>query len=263
MDAVLLDKRGSVAVLTLNQPERRNPLSNAMRVALTNALRRLASDRDVRSVILTGTDPAFCSGMDLSELSELQKKSGKQHLADAKDLLKFFETVRTFPLPLIAAVNGPAVAGGCGVALLADVILAGPNAAFAFTEVRIGFVPALVGVYAEALAGCAIVREMLLSGRMVGVDEAFEEGLVQHTVDTHEQLLPTALEFANRFAKCAPEALRTTKELLVRSMQAATFELALKKAVVINSKARSSAECREGVSSFLEKRKPSWVATES
>lgn len=263
MDEVLLDKRGSVGVLTLNQPERRNPLSKPLRVALTNALRQLAADRAIRSVILTGADPAFCSGMDLAELAQLQQRSAKQHLADAKDLLKLFETIRMFPLPLIAAVNGPAVAGGCGVALLADVIIAGPNASFAFSEVRIGFVPALVGVYAESLAGSGITREMLLSGRTVGADEAFEEGIVQHVIESHEQLLPAAVEFANRFAKCAPGALRTTKELLVRSMAAPTLESALRRAVIINGKARRSAECREGVSCFLEKRKPSWVATES
>jgi len=263
VDEVLLDKRGSVGVLTLNQPERRNPLSKPLRVALTNALRQLAADREIRSVILTGADPAFCSGMDLAELAALQKKSAKQHLADAKDLLKLFETIRLFPLPLIAAINGPAVAGGCGVALLADVIIASPNATFAFSEVRIGFVPALVGVYAESLAGSGITREMLLSGRTVGADEAFEEGIVQHVIESHAQLLPSALEFAKRFAKCAPEALRTTKELLVRSMAAPSLESALRRAVIINSKARRSLECREGVSCFLEKRRPSWVAIES
>jgi methylglutaconyl-CoA hydratase len=257
-DEVLTERRGSTALLTLNLPERRNPLSQALRVALTNALRSLAKQDPVRCVVLTGANPAFCSGMDLAELSALHTKKRAEHLADARSLLKLFELIRTFPKPLIAAVNGPAIAGGCGVALLADIVVAGPDARFAFSEVRIGFVPALVGVYAEYLMGSALTREMLLTGRSVPAKEAWECGLVGHLVETNEQILPYTLALAEQFKSCSPSALKVTKELLAKCASR-SFESSLRQAVVVNSRARTTPECREGVSAFLEKRAPSWA----
>jgi methylglutaconyl-CoA hydratase len=258
---VLSELRGSVALLTLNIPDRRNPLTKALRVALSNALRLVAKQDAVRSVILTGAAPSFCSGMDLNELSTLHSRKLAEHQADARDLLKLFELIRTFPKPIIAAVNGPAVAGGCGVALLADIAVAGPEARFCFSEVKIGFVPALVGVYAEHLWGSALTREMLLAGRMVSGKEAWDCGLVGHLVESNEQLLPYALEIAKHFETCSPAAVRTTKQLLAKCATR-SLESSLKEAVIVNSKARKSLDCEEGVSAFLQKRPPNWVPKE-
>jgi methylglutaconyl-CoA hydratase len=257
-DEVLTELRGTTALLTLNLPERRNPLTASLRVALTNALRSLAKQAPVRCVVLTGADPAFCSGMDLNELAELPNRKRADHRADARALLKLFELIRNFPKPLIAAVNGPAIAGGCGVALLADIVVAGPDARFAFSEVRIGFVPALVGVYAEHLLGSALTREMLLTGRSVPAKEAWECGLVGHLVETNEQILPYAFAVAEQFKSCSPSALKVTKELLAKCASR-SFESSLKQAVEINSRARCTSECQEGVQAFLEKRAPSWA----
>ena len=253
---VQIEKKDATAVCTLSRPDKRNPLSLLMRDALRQALEELRTDAAVRSVIITGAGKAFCSGLDLQALADPSTLSSSEHLADSQSIHQFFETIAHYPKPTIAAVNGPAIAGGCGLALLCDVTLASDSAYFCFSEVKIGFVPALVGVYLQQMVGVKAAREMLLTARRIPAAEALRLRLVSEVV-TDAALLSRALEVAHEINAHSPAALQATKVLLLQT-QSLSFERGLEQAVEVNAQARSSPECIEGVRAFLEKRKPRW-----
>src|ERR1700691_3676741 len=165
-------------MLTLNRPEKRNAISTPMIDDLFAALSAVEADKSVRVVVLTGAGKAFCSGMDLETLQALAKQTAEQNLADSRRMAKMFHLVYSFPKPLITAVNGAAIAGGCGLATLSDFTLAVPEAKFGYTEVRIGFIPALVSVMLRRQVGEKRARDLLLSGRIIDAAEAFRLGLV-------------------------------------------------------------------------------------
>ena len=255
-DLVIVQKLKHYATCTLNDPHKRNPLSVEMRTQLTVALDALALDDGVRSVIITGAGSAFCSGLDLEALAAQRTKPAAEHLADSRSIAAFFSYLAHYPKPTIAAVNGPAVAGGCGVALLCDFTLMCNDAFLSFSEVKIGFVPALVGVYLERLIGPKLARDLLLTGRKLSAQEA--QALRIATIAPAEELQNAAVQLATTLAKNSPQALRQTKELLARAT-ALDLSDALALATDINARARMTSDCREGVDAFLQKRAPFWA----
>src|SRR5262245_38943734 len=190
-----LEHEGGVAQLTLNRPEKRNALSLQLIEELLAALDALESASAVRVLIVTGEGQAFCSGMDLEYLKGLAGQSEEQNRADARRTVRMFRRLWSFPKPLIAAVNGPAMAGGCGIATLGDFTLASEEAKFGYTEVRVGFMPALISAFLQLQVGEKIARDLLLSGRIFGPAEAQSYGLVTRVVPA-AQLLPAARELA-------------------------------------------------------------------
>ncbi|MCZ7646246.1 MAG: enoyl-CoA hydratase-related protein [Planctomycetota bacterium] len=256
-EPALVERHAHYAVVTLNRPEKRNPLPYRDEDGVRPALEALAREDAIRAVVLAGSGKAFCSGLDLSGLKELQATSAAQNLADSEAVCAFFEYLRAYPKPLIAAVNGPAVAGGAGLALLCDVALGSEHARFSFSEVRIGFVPAMVGVYLTRAVGERVAREILLSARWVNAEEAKILHLLHELVDA-EALMSRAAERAMQFAELSPEALRRAKGMLARGAEQPLPE-ALRDAVKGNAEARDTDDCKEGIRSFLEKRKPRWA----
>ena len=256
-DPVLIQRYKRHVVLTLNRPGSRNPLPYRPEDGLLPILKTLQQDQAIRAIVLTGAPPAFCSGLDLAGLKALQKASKKQNLVDAKQIQAFFEYLRTYPKPIIAAVNGPAVAGGAGLTLICDVAIWSDTASLCFSEVKIGFVPALVGVYAQRLLGARIAQEMLLSARTVKPDEALRLGLAQEVVPAAE-LLTRADAWAERFCAVSPEAVALTKRLLDVT-QNMPLDKALEEATKINAEARGTPSAQEGIAAFLEKRLPKWI----
>jgi methylglutaconyl-CoA hydratase len=244
------------AVCTLSLPEKRNPISREMRDALKAALESLNANDTVRSVIITGAGSAFCSGMDLEALAAQSKLTEKDHLADSRHIAEFFQYIYSYPKPLIAAVNGPAVAGGFGLAVLCDFTLAASEAWFSLSEVKIGFVPAIVGVYLERMVGSKRARDLLLSGRKLNAREAATWGLANE-ICSPSDLMKRCNELAVELSVNGPCAIRETKALLV-SYAGVSFEEAVKLAVKSNAKARRTEECKEGVNAFLNKRIPGW-----
>ena len=164
-------KGGAFALITLNRPEKRNAISTAMIAELMSALDDVESGNE-RVVIITGAGKAFCAGMDLDALKALAAQSPEQNLADARRTAAFFRRLWSFPKPLIAAVNGAALAGGCGIATLCDFTLAAPEAKFGYTEVRVGFMPALVSMFLERQVGEKLARDLFLTGRILDAAEA-------------------------------------------------------------------------------------------
>jgi methylglutaconyl-CoA hydratase len=247
---------GEVAFLTLNRPEKCNALSPKMIEELGAALVALEAG-PTRVVILTGEGKAFCSGMDLDALKAAATHSPEQHLADAHRTVLMFRRIWNHPNPLIAAVNGPALAGGCGIATLCDFTLASEEATFGYTEVRVGFMPALVSAFLRMQVGEKVVRDLLLTGRVLGAAEAQALGLVTRVVPA-AHLLPAARELAATLIANSPGSLLATKRLLVRSAEAELdrrLELGVAESVAI----RGTADFREGLAAFLEKRKPQWT----
>ena len=223
---------------------------------LVAALGTAEADKSVRVVILTGAGKAFCSGMDLETLQALAKQTAEQNLADSRRMAKMFHLVYSFPKPLITAVNGAAIAGGCGLATLSDFTLAVPEAKFGYTEVRIGFIPALVSVMLRRQVGEKRARDLLLSGRIIDPAEAFRLGLVTE-ITPPDGLMNRAREVANTLLEASPTSLALTKRLLLRYDEE-QLRRELELATQENAQIRATDDFREGLASFLEKRPPKW-----
>jgi methylglutaconyl-CoA hydratase len=254
---LLYEKDGAIATITLNRPDRRNAISSTMIEELMASLNAAEADSAVRVVILTGAGRAFCSGMDLETLQAIAGKTTEQNLADSRQMARMFHRLYSFPKPLITAVNGAAVAGGCGIATFSDITLAVPEAKFGYTEVRIGFIPALVSVLVRRQMGEKRARELLLTGAIIDAAEAFRLGMVTEIVPA-DNLLQRAHEVAAKFLEASPTSLRRTKRLLLQyNDKEVTQEIEL--AVQENAAIRATEDFREGLASFLEKRQPKWT----
>jgi methylglutaconyl-CoA hydratase len=250
-----LTQESSVATITLSRPEKRNAISTQMIEELLAALTEIESTA-ARAVIITGSGTAFCSGMDLDGLKTLAKQSPTQNLEDSRRMAKMFRRIWSYPKPLIAAVNGAAIAGGCGIATLCDFTLAVPEAKFGFTEVRIGFIPAIVSVFLVRQIGDKLARDLLLTGRILTAQEAKQMGLVTLVVEP-AQLMDAARMLAASLVESSPSSIERTKRLLTESA-AAEIDAALARAIAENASIRGTADFREGLSAFLEKRRPVW-----
>jgi methylglutaconyl-CoA hydratase len=251
-----LEYDGDLATLTLNRPERRNAISTQMIEELPRALEE-AEKSSARVLILTGAGKAFCAGMDLEDLRAIASQTLEKHLEDARRMANMFYRVYTFPKPLIAAVNGAAIAGGTGIATLADFTLAVPDAKFGYTEVRIGFLPGVVSVFLRRQVGEKRARDLLLSGRLFDAEEGLRLGLVSNIVP-HDQLLAAARHRASELALLSPSSLARTKRLLIAA-EKAELERDLEAAIRESAEIRMTADFQEGLASFLEKRKPKWT----
>ncbi|MFZ0770531.1 MAG: enoyl-CoA hydratase-related protein [Candidatus Sulfotelmatobacter sp.] len=244
-----------MATITLNRPDKRNAISFELIDDLLRALQEVETS-DALVLIVTGAGKAFCSGMDLDNLNILIGRSPEQNLRDSETMVRLFRTLYEFPKVTIAAVNGPAIAGGTGLALLCDFTLAVPEAKFGYTEVRIGFVPAIVSTFLLRQVGEKQARDLLLTGRIFGAEEAARMGLISEIV-APENLMTRARELAGLLMENSPASLRATKKLLSDHGRA-ELDAQIEAAVRENAAIRTTADFREGIVSFLEKRKPVW-----
>jgi methylglutaconyl-CoA hydratase len=244
-----------VATITLNRPDKRNAISFELIDDLLDALKEVETS-DAIVLIVTGAGKAFSSGMDLEDLKTLIGRSPEQNLQDSKTMVRMFRSLYEFPKVTIAAVNGAAIAGGTGLALLCDFTLAVPEAKFGYTEVRIGFVPAIVSTFLLRQAGEKHARDLLLTGRIIGAEEAMRMGLINEIVSP-ENLMARGRELAALLMENSPASMRATKKLL-NDHACAELDAQIEAAVRENAAIRTTADFREGVTSFLEKRKPAW-----
>src|ERR1700728_1056740 len=253
---IQLSYDSGIATITLNRPDKRNAISFELIDDLLAALKEVETSNAI-VLILTGAGKAFSSGMDLDNLKALLGRTPEQSLQDSETMAGLFRSLYDFPKPTIAAVNGAAIAGGCGLATLCDFTLAVPEAKFGYTEVRIGFVPAIVSTFLLRQVGEKQARDLLLTGRIIGAEEAARMGLVNEIV-APESLLARAQELAAILMANSSASLRATKQLLTDHARA-ELDSQIDSAVRENAAIRSTADFREGITAFLEKRKPVWT----
>jgi len=245
----------NIATVTLNRPEKRNAISFQLVEELLAALDEIEQS-DAQVVILTGAGKAFCGGIDLEELKSLLGKTHDENVKDSARMGKLFRRLYEYPRPTIAAVNGAAIAGGTGLATMCDFTLAVPEAKFGYTEVRIGFVPAIVSSILVWQVGHKIARDLLLTGRLFDAAEAHRYGLVNEVVEA-DRLMSRARELASQILENSPSSVRATKNL-VNGFISRSLDEQIASAVEDNARIRTTADFREGITAFLEKRKPQW-----
>lgn len=255
-ETIKLEWDAELALLTFNRPDKRNAISIRMIEEILAALDEIAA-APARVGILTGAGSAFCAGMDLEGLRSLAEQPPERNLEDSRQMALLFRRIYTFPKPLIAAVNGHAIAGGCGLATLCDFTLSAPQAKFGYTEARIGFLPALVSVFLLQQVNEKVARDLLLTGRLVDAEEARRLGLVTEIVSP-DQLLPRARELAGILVANSPASIAQTKRLIL-SYSEAELDRRLQRAIEANASIRRTEDFREGLTAFLEKRPPRWT----
>jgi len=243
--------------IILNRPDKRNALNPELILELDQRLAAYEDGTEPRVLIISGEGKAFCSGLDLEELRQSGRKSYAESLEDARNYAQLLKRIYRHPKPVVAAVNGAAVAGGCGLASVCDVTLAASTAKLGYTETRIGFVPAIVSYFLVRAMGEKNVREILLTARLVDAAEALGLGLVNEVVEPAD-LRSRAREVARQLSENSPHSLRVTK-LLLAKLSAPDLDEALNYACELSAQSRSVQDCIEGVAAFLEKRPPRWA----
>ncbi|HET9016866.1 MAG TPA: enoyl-CoA hydratase-related protein [Thermomicrobiaceae bacterium] len=256
MDDLRIEQRGSARWLILNRPDKRNPLNRNLLRALHGAVETAASYDDTRCIVLAGAGPVFCAGADLAEA--VQADDPAILAADGELLSRLLQAIVESPKPVIARVQGAALAGGFGLAAAADIVVAASDARFALTEVRIGLVPAVIGPYVLRALGTRQAIPRMLLGAAFDAEEALRIGLAHRVVE------PNALDAAvdevvEDLSRGAPGALAAVKRL-VAGVEGLGFDEAREVTVGLYAERRQSAEGQEGMRSFLEKRRPRWAA---
>jgi methylglutaconyl-CoA hydratase len=240
----------------LNRPERRNALNSTMIAELITALEHSA-DGPCGAIILTGAGKCFCAGLDLEELQKMEARTIEEHHADAEQFARLMRLLYDFPKPTIAAVNGAAIAGGTGLATVCDFTYASQDATFGYTEVRIGFVPAIVSSFLLRQVGEKQARDLLLSGRIFDTKEALSLGLITRIIVHPQILLREAFNMGLCLLKNSPESMRWTKGLLSEHVRD-VLDRELAESALWNARAKQNDDFREGIHAFLEKRPPEW-----
>jgi methylglutaconyl-CoA hydratase len=254
---ILLTIENRIATLTLNRPEKRNALNDEMAAMLQSHLNALKDNEDCKVLVIKANGDAFCAGADLGYLQKLQNNSYDENLADSKSLMQMFKALYEFPKVSIAQVEGPAFAGGCGLAGLCDFCFASPDAQFAYTEVKIGFIPAIVSVFLSPKIGENLAKQMLLTGDVYTALEAKEMRLVNKIVDS-DLIDKEVLDFALKLVKTvSSESIALTKTLL-NNIKGHSLDEQLEIAAAANAQARASKDCKRGISAFLNKEKLTW-----
>lgn len=239
-----------VGIIRLNRPEKRNALSPGLISGFRAALRDFKLDESVRVIIITGTETSFCAGADLSYLSKLRENSIIENERDSFDISRFFVDVYETDKPVIAAVNGPAIAGGCGLATACDFVFADrKNARFGYSEVRIGFVPAIVSFLLLKRVGEVKARQMLISAEIMDAEQALRAGIADRLCDDP---LTDAVDFAGKLIKNSGTAMAAVKKML-RDISIDDYKAAVSSLVNINVLSRTTEDFKNGLKNFLEK----------
>ena len=244
---------GGRATITLNRPEKRNALDRETVDLLRKGVIR-AREEEAHSIVLQGNGPVFCAGADLAYLKKMQGFSVEENLDDSRALANTLLEIYRSPVPVIARVHGHAIAGGCGLATVCDVVVAVADAKFGYTEVGIGFVPAIVAGFLMNKAQQIGTRELLLTGKIVNAVEAERRGLVTTVVSDVDALDKEIDDIVDRLSRVDSGAVGITKELL-NSIEGATLDNAIDYGVRVNALARSRDACKEGIAAFLSKQK--------
>ncbi len=248
---VLYQVDGGVARITLNRPEKRNALNDALVAGLKDAFQRADKDEAVRVVVLSGAGKDFCAGADLSSLQKISEASVAENTDDARSLMELFVLIRRLKIPVLAAVKGRALAGGCGLASACDIVLASASARFGYPEVRLGFVPAMVMAILRRNVPEKLTFELITRGEEIGAEAAKQLGLINR-VFNDEEFEAQVNTYAGGFEKLSASAIALTKGLLYQ-IDGMAFMEAIETGVDVNVIARMTEDCQSGIERFLKK----------
>lgn len=250
-EIILYNVSDAVATITLNRPAKRNALNGEMVARLKDALACAQSDAEVRAIVITGAGKDFCAGADLASLQRIADADVMENLHDAQTLMELFAMMRRTPLPIIAAVRGSALAGGCGLATACDVTLAARSASFGYPEVKIGFVPAIVMGLLRRSVSEKIAFDLVTRGRIINAEEAARVNLINHVYDD-DSFENEVVAYASVYARVSRTAVALTKRLLYQ-IDGMTLEHAMEAGVGVNTIARMTDDCRAGIARFLKR----------
>ena len=240
-----------IGILTLNRPEKRNALHPELVSQIKIKLKEAETDSSVKVLIITGEGKSFCAGADLEYLNEMKNYSSLENEKDSRELAELFVTIYSFPKPIIAAINGAAIAGGCGLASVCDIIVADElNARFGYSEVKIGFIPAIVSTFLIRRVGEGMAKQLLLSGDIIEAKRAYEIGFVNY-------LCPKALEFsldiASKLKDNSQLSMKLTKEM-IEKVSGLSVEDAVEYCIGLNTISRTTDDFKKGLNNFLSKK---------
>lgn len=251
MTELIQNKENSILTLSLNRPEKRNALNEDLMTSLKSALREANKDNNLRAIIIKGEGKDFCSGADLSALQKISESDVLENLEDAESLMELFVLMRKVKIPIIAAVHGRALAGGCGLATACDIVLASESATFGYPEVKIGFVPAMVMAILRRNLPEKIAFELITQGFSYSADEAFDFGLINRVFE-NESFENDVMEYVSVYQNVSRSAVILSKKLLYQ-MDGMTFDAAIELGAEINTIARLTEDCQKGIAKFLDK----------
>ncbi|MEY2898585.1 MAG: hypothetical protein RL138_638 [Bacteroidota bacterium] len=246
-----------IARITLNRPEKRNALHPDLVTELQDAFDKAGEDDKVKVVLLDANGDAFCAGADLAYLQQLQKNTYEENLADSTHLKNLFDKIYRHPKVVVAQIEGPALAGGCGLASVCDFAFSVPEAKFGFTEVKIGFIPAIVMIFLVKRIGEGAARELLLSGNIINAERAHQLHLINQVFPSETIAFETKAFIDQLLNTCSGESLKLTKQMLA-AISDMSLDEAFNYAAASNAKARAGEDCKKGIASFLNKEKINW-----
>jgi methylglutaconyl-CoA hydratase len=257
MSLVLYEVNERIGYITLNRPDKRNALSFELVAELKEAFDRAEKDINAKVIVLRANGEAFCAGADLASLQKLQSNSFEENIADSNHLKELFIKIYQLKKVVVAQVQGHALAGGCGLATVCDFAFAVPEAKFGYTEVKIGFIPAMVLVFLIRKIGEQRAKHLLLSGELVQGNDAINFGLINFLVDK-DQLEKNVNDFCQKLiVNNSAHSMNMTKQM-IDQVQSMSLNDALTYAARMNAEMRASDDCKKGISSFLNKEKLSW-----
>jgi methylglutaconyl-CoA hydratase len=254
---VIYEAKDRIGYITLNRPEKRNALNAEMVTDLKAAFAKAENDADCKVIVLQANGEAFCAGADLGYLQQLQNNTFDENLQDSTHLMELFSMIYKGKKAVIGKIQGHALAGGCGLATICDISFSVPEAKFGYTEVKIGFVPAIVKVFLLRKIGEGKARELLLTGKIIPAEEAKNFGLINF-VTAKENIDAEVLEFATKLCvEASGQSIALVKEMIAE-VQHMSVDDGLNYAARMNAVARATDDCKRGIQSFLNKEKLSW-----
>ena len=256
-NTIKIIEENNIAILTLNRPNKRNSLNREMVKEIKGALSTLKGNDNISALVITGEGKAFCAGADLSYLQTLLEATYEENLKDSLELKDMYYNLYTFPKPTVAMVNGPAVAGGCGLVNVCDFVFSVDNAKFGYPEVKIGFLASIVSIFLAQSIGERNAKKLLLTGDLISAEQALDIGLVDQIV-SEKDLKSFCVNYLNKLRDNSSQSIDNTKKLFY-DIIFDDLNNKLLKACEFNAHSRNTNDFKEGISSFLEKRKPNWT----
>lgn len=253
---IIIKKADNHADICLNRPDVRNALNTLMVNEIKNVFDTLVNDASIKTISLSGSEKAFCSGADIGHMKSLRSNSYDENLADSRNLAEMFSRIYHCPKPTIAIVEGPALAGGCGLASVCDFVFAGEKALFGYPEVKIGFVAAIVSGYLIRQVGERNARDLMLTGRIVNAADAKNMGLINKICDS-SSLKKEATGLIQKLQQNSATAMKISKDILA-NFKGDKVSANLEYLAELNARIRETSAFMEGVNAFIEKRKPNW-----